>query len=243
MYMDKDFDNQFFTLTSTDVIQDKDTIKLVESEPSVHLTLTPINEPAAFSTPESMSFLDDSSSVTSSDTILLPQPPEHRSEPWPTHFVIPTFSFNVEILLQAGNVAYDNDGSLLQNPSMNSDILEKLADEILQFTAYPTGPQILVVVEALLKKHACLRVAGTSFSGMYGWQQHLKYEMANYRSKMRRREVPCPELDINSLKRKSPGEKNPAKNCKRPKRAEVNYLPPHPSGESTDRLDGETAAS
>nr|XP_029137678.1 uncharacterized protein LOC114921648 [Labrus bergylta] len=74
---------------------------------------------------------------------------------------------------------------------------------------------------------------------MYGWQQCLKYKMANYHSKMRRREVPCPELDINSLKRKSPGEKNPAKNCKRPKRAEVNYLPPHPSGESTDSLEME----
>lgn len=31
MYIDKDFDNQFFTLTSTDVIQDKDTIKLIQS--------------------------------------------------------------------------------------------------------------------------------------------------------------------------------------------------------------------
>lgn len=63
--------------------------------------------------------------------------------------------------------------------------------------------------------------------------------MANYRSKMRRREIPCPELDTNSLKRKSPGEKNPAKNCKRPKRAEVNYLPPHPSGENMDSLEME----
>ncbi|MEQ2252171.1 hypothetical protein ILYODFUR_018959 [Ilyodon furcidens] len=74
---------------------------------------------------------------------------------------------------------------------------------------------------------------------MYGWQQRLKYKMANYRSKMRRNVVPCPELDINSLKRKSPGEKNPAKNCKRPKRAEVNYLPPHPSGETSESLEME----
>lgn len=76
MYMDKDFDNQFFTRTSTDIIQEKDTIKLVQSEPSVILTLTPINEPAASSTPDSLtqSFLDDSSSVSSSDTIILPQP-------------------------------------------------------------------------------------------------------------------------------------------------------------------------
>ncbi len=72
---------------------------------------------------------------------------------------------------------------------------------------------------------------------MYGWQQRLRYKMANYRSKMRRREVPCPELDINSLKRKPHGERNPAKNCKRPKRAEVNYLPPRPSGETSDTLE------
>ena len=39
MYMDKDFDNQFFTLMSTDVVKDKDTIKLVKTEPSVILTL------------------------------------------------------------------------------------------------------------------------------------------------------------------------------------------------------------
>lgn len=43
MYMDKDFDNQFFTLTSTDVIKDKDTITLVNTEP-VLLTLTPIGQ-------------------------------------------------------------------------------------------------------------------------------------------------------------------------------------------------------
>lgn len=139
--------------------------------------------------------------------------------------------------LQEGNNAYERDGSLLQNPSLNSNILQKLAEAIFYYTAYPTRLQILAVVEALIKKHPCLRVCGASFSGLYGWQQCLKYKMANYRSKMRRQDVPCPELDINSLKRKSPGERNPAKNCKRPKRAEVNYLPPHPIGETTDSLE------
>lgn len=232
MYMDKDFDNQFFTLTSTDVVKDKDTIKLVKTEePSVFLTLTPINEVAASPPPVSLdlSFQDDS--------IILPQPSEYRSEP--TNFVVPTFHYNIEMLLQAGNKAYESDGSLLQNPSMNSNILKKLAEAIFHYTAYPTGLHILAVVEALIKKHPCLREPGTSFSGLYGWQQRLKYKMANYRSKMRRLDVPCPELDINSLKRKSPGEKNPAKNCKRPKRAEVNYLPPHPSGETNNSLEME----
>uniref|UniRef100_A0A3B1K2Q9 Sterile alpha motif domain-containing protein 3-like n=1 Tax=Astyanax mexicanus TaxID=7994 RepID=A0A3B1K2Q9_ASTMX len=240
MYMDKDFDDQFFTLMSTDVIKDKDTIKLVKTEPSVVLTFTPISETDASSPAASLdrSFQDDGSSVSSSDTVIIQQPPEHRSQPWPVDFVVPTFSFNVEMLLQAGCKAYESDGSLLQNPSINSDILEKLAEAIFHYTAYPTGLQIQAVVESLINKYPCLKEPGTSFSGMYGWQQRLKYKMANYRSKMRK-QVPCPELDINSLKRKSPGEKNPAKNCKRPKRAEVNYLPPHPSGETSNSLEKE----
>ncbi|KAF4103095.1 hypothetical protein G5714_015978 [Onychostoma macrolepis] len=79
MYIDQDFDNQFFTLTTTDLLKDKDTIKLVTTEPSVILTLTPVNE-AADSSPSvslSQSFQDDSSSASSSDTIILQQPPEY----------------------------------------------------------------------------------------------------------------------------------------------------------------------
>lgn len=240
MYMDKDFDNQFFTLMSTELVKDRDTIKLVLTEPSVILTLTPINE-AGGSSPVSLeqSFLDDSSSVTSTDTIIIPQNPEYRSDPWPAIFVIPSFSLDVETLLRKGNNAFECDASLLHNPSLNSDILEKLAEAIFNYTAYPTGLQILAVIEALIKKHPCLQEPGTSPSGTYGWQQRLKYKMANYRSKMRRREIPYPEIDINSLKRKAPGEKAPAKNCKRPKKAEVNYLPPHPSGETMETLEGE----
>ncbi|KAE8281684.1 hypothetical protein D5F01_LYC20683 [Larimichthys crocea] len=240
MYMDKEFDCQFFTLLSTESIKDKDTIKLVKREKPVVITFTPLDEPGASFHPEPQesSSLDDSSSSSSSaSTIILPRSPEYRSEPWPTDFVIPTFSPHVEMCLQSGNIAFESDGSLLQNPSMNSDVLEKLAEEIFHYTAYPTGLQISAVAEALVKKHPCLREPGTSFSGMYGWQQRLKYKMANYRSKIRRRDVPCPELDINSLRRRPIGEQQPAKNCKRPRRAEVNYLPPHPSGETGDSLE------
>lgn len=152
---------------------------------------------------------------------------------------MPTFSYDVEMLLQAGNKAYVSDGTLLNDTNVNSSILDKLAETIFYYTAYPTGLQRPAVVEALLKKHPCLREHETSFSGMYGWQQCLTWKVANYRSKLKRREVPCPELDINSLKRKPPGERNPAKNCKRPKIAEVNYLTPHPSGETSNSLEME----
>lgn len=48
-------------------------------------------------------------------------------------------------------------------------------------------------------------------------------------------------LDLNFIyifwKGNLPGEKNPAKNCKGPKRADVNYFPPHPSGETSNSLE------
>ena len=88
MYMDKDFDNQFFTLTPTDLVKDKDTIKLVRKEESVILTLTPINESVA-PVAHDQSFQDDSSAVSSADTLILQRSPEYRSEPWPTHFLRP----------------------------------------------------------------------------------------------------------------------------------------------------------
>lgn len=79
MYMDKDFDNQLFTLMSTDVLKDKDTIKLVTMEPVI-LTLSPIDEAATCSSPVSLdnSFQNESTSVNSTDIIILLQPTEHR---------------------------------------------------------------------------------------------------------------------------------------------------------------------
>ncbi|XP_023806029.1 uncharacterized protein LOC110015578 [Oryzias latipes] len=237
MYMDKDFDNQFFTLTSTNELKDKDTLKVDDREPSVILTLAPVGDISASSQGSlNQSASDNSSLVNCSDTIILPQPPAFRSQTWPTNFVIPLFSYNVELLLQEGNKACERDGSLIQNPSLKSDILEKLAEEIFQYTAYPSGLQILTVVEALLKKHPCLQEPGTSLSGLYGWQQRLKYKMANFRSKLRKRKVPCPELDINSFHGKTHGRNTP-KICKKPRRAEVNYLPPLPSGETIETLE------
>lgn len=241
MFMDKEFDNQFFTLLSTESIKDKDTIKLVKIEEPIYLSFSSLSDEGSASfqpEPQECSSLNDScSSSSSGSTIILEKQTQFRSKPWPSNFVIPTFSPHVEMCLEAGNKAYQRDGSLLQNPSMNSEVLEKLAEEIFYYTAYPTALHISAVSEALVNRHPCLSEPGTSFSGLYGWQQRLKYKMANYRSKMRRCDVPCPELEINFLKRKPIGERQAAKSCKRPRRAEVNFLPAHPSGETADSLE------
>lgn len=141
-------------------------------------------------------------------------------------------------MLDAGNQAYQKDGTLLNNPRLTSNILEKLAEAIFRFTAYPTGVQVLAVVDALVNKYPCLKEPG-SFNGLYGWQQRLKYKMGNYRAKLRSRQLACPDLEVNSLKRQKSDEKGLTKGIKRPKKAEVGYLPPLPFGETDDTLEKE----
>ncbi|KAL6473124.1 hypothetical protein MHYP_G00193120 [Metynnis hypsauchen] len=245
MYQDKDFGKDFFTMTTTADVKDKDTVKLVQIEPTVILNLTTVDESevdiSSVQSDQSITPVsgdhysaDDSGSCSSRDTVLLPA--TCRSEPWPAKFKIPKFSHDVEMILQEANTAYHAQGTLFQNPSVKSDINQALADAIFYYTAYPTSLQILQVVEALLEKFPCLKEPG-SFSGLYGWQQSLKYKMHNYRAKLRSRKLSFPEIDVNALKRKRASDRASAKNVKKPKRAEVNYLPAHPVGESGESLE------
>ncbi|KAJ8014293.1 hypothetical protein DPEC_G00038750 [Dallia pectoralis] len=56
---------------------------------------------------------------------------------------------------------------------MLSDILEKVADKVYTYKAYPTYADFSDVAEALTRKHPCLREPG-SFNKSYGWKQRLK---------------------------------------------------------------------
>lgn len=46
-----------------------------------------------------------------------------------------------------------------------------------------------------------------------------------------------PEVIVNSLKNKLKGQEKPAANIKKPRKAEVNFCPSHPRGETTDSLE------
>ncbi|KAM9323053.1 uncharacterized protein KZ484_021139 [Pholidichthys leucotaenia] len=136
--------------------------------------------------------------------------------------------------LRQGNEKFLKDGTPLMAPSVKSDILERLAEAMFSYTAYPNDPQRAVVAQALIEKHPCLREPG-SFNGCYGWQQSLKYKCGNYRSKLKMHGNP--ELVINTMKHKQESDRTPAKNIKKPRKCEVNYLPPHPAGETDDSLE------
>ena len=224
-YKDVDF-GEFFTLFSTTDLKDKDTIKVVfvqDQEPQITLTLTDVTNMT--DQPCEEHYFDDTASVSTDDTLILSSEdsPGHRSQRWPAQFSIPSFSGITEIQIQSTNELFKKNGTLLTTKyliPLLPDILGKLAEAIYEYTAYASSLQISEVAEALTQKHPCLKEPG-SFNGSYGWAQRLKYKMNNFRSKLRG--LGCPEVNVNSLKRKQPNDQCPAKNLKNPKKAEVNY--------------------
>ncbi|KAF6730037.1 hypothetical protein FQA47_019710 [Oryzias melastigma] len=128
-YKDKEFDD-FFTLTSTEELKDKDTLKVVDEPMTVVLSVFPQQ-----STPDAadvMSSCEQESHSSSSDTVILSPPPSERQSPWPAVFPIPVFSHNTELALRQGNEIYLREGTPLTSPRVKSDILERLAETILE---------------------------------------------------------------------------------------------------------------
>lgn len=64
---------------------------------------------------------------------------------------------------------------------MLSDILEKIAEAIYRYKAYPNNSDCKDVADALIRKHPCL-TQQVPFGELCGWQQRIKVKMANYRT-------------------------------------------------------------
>lgn len=195
-YLDSEF-GDYFTLHKTDQIKHKDTIKVVYAAPII-LDLRQVNESLDISFGQqptdnlSVSYAESSAGTSSSgSTIILrrQRSTTERCQPWPKQFPIPQFAYETEIYLERADEDYRRNGTLLTSSKIKADILEKLAETIYMYAAYPSNPQICDVAEALVKIYPCLKEPG-SFTGYYGWQQSLKYKMANYRTKLRGYGVP-----------------------------------------------------
>ncbi|XP_018557035.1 uncharacterized protein LOC108900466 isoform X3 [Lates calcarifer] len=236
-YKDTDFGNIFVNLTSTTVIKDLTILKVIQLEPDSTVVLYPVDPPMS-STPLFGLDSDDSSvSAHTDDTILLSSPSSDslRTQQWPRVFPIPRFSYDTECQLQRGNAEYmTSQTRLTPSSKMLSDILEKVAESIYAYKPYPEDSDFSDVAEALTRKHPCLKEPG-SFNESYGWKCRMKIKMANYRTQLKAHGTSA-ELTVNSLKSKSQEDSYPAKNLKRPRRAEVNHFPSLPSGETTGSL-------
>ncbi|CAL9698769.1 unnamed protein product [Knipowitschia caucasica] len=201
-YQDKDFGDAFINLTSTAELEDLTTIKVV-----------PITDEC------SISVLEDAQSLPSSsftdDTEIMSSPSSSvstRSETWPREFLIPKFSLDTELQLEKGNAEYKSSKTrFTHSTKTKSNILERIAEEIFKFKAYPTDSDFSEVAEALIQKHPCLSEPG-SYNGCYGWKQRLKTKMGNYRTLLKG--TGCTELLANSLKSKAPEDALPAKKKK-----------------------------
>lgn len=214
-YEDKDFDNELCNLTNlSDLPKERATLKV-----------TVKNATESYHTDSTL----DTASLESSTGSL--EDTSTRRQPWPEVFDIPRFSFDVELQLRRGNEAYQKDGTLLNiRKDTKSEILDKLAEAIYTYTAYPSREEYDIVAQSLVKKHPCLREPGSS-KGWYCWKFSLKFKMGNYRNKLRI--AGCSELQVNS---RSSG---PKQKLKRAKKSEVNFLPDFPEGRTKDVLEQE----
>uniref|UniRef100_A0A673JJG8 Uncharacterized protein n=1 Tax=Sinocyclocheilus rhinocerous TaxID=307959 RepID=A0A673JJG8_9TELE len=142
---------------------------------------------------------------------------------WPDIFPVPTFSYEVEHILEDGNVAFETSGTMLKlTRAQKHNILENMAEVMHKFKPYPSDRDIGMAAEV---------------SGWYGWKTSLKFKMGNFRTKLAR--SGCVEVSVNTGKRSksNPENEHPHSNIKRARRAEVNYLPDFPRGEKQDSLE------
>ncbi|XP_057182688.1 sterile alpha motif domain-containing protein 3-like [Triplophysa rosa] len=119
---------------------------------------------------------------------------------------------------------------------MKIEILEKLAETIYSYKAYPGNEEIESVASALIEKHPCLKEP-SSTSGWYGWKISIKFKMGNYRQKLR--DAGCQELKVNSEKRGLGETRGKRNKVKKPRRCETNFLPDLPQGKDREGLDKE----
>ncbi|XP_027134490.1 uncharacterized protein LOC113745762 [Larimichthys crocea] len=236
-FMDMEFGNEFTNLLSISDVQDKGTIKVIFISDALvqpgGLAPPPSPVSASSCSPDDSSL----SSGCSFDTDILssPESSSSRSSAWPVLFQVPRFSYDTELQLDRANAAFKATGTLL-NPDtkLKSAILNGLAEKIITYKVYLSDSEFENVAEALILKHPCLKEPG-SVSGYSGWKTSLKYKLGNYRTKLR--ELGCPEVTVNALKQKPHGKCSPAYAVKKPKKAEVNYCPAYPTGETTQTLE------
>lgn len=224
-FQDPEFNNELCNLTDmSELPAERPRLKVIKAPPI---------------TPPSVSSLDtscsDTASRSSASSVCSPSTP--RSKHWPDRFIIPTFTYDVELKLRKGNEAYEKDGSLLTvTAAMKRDILDRVGNAMYEYNAYPTSKQIEDVAKTLVEKHPCLREPGSSH-GWYCWKFSLSFKMGNLRQKYRI--AGCPELIVNQ-KRSDTSTGN--RKLKKAKRSEINFLPDIPEGKSPDCLESERIA-
>ncbi|KAF1387306.1 hypothetical protein PFLUV_G00104040 [Perca fluviatilis] len=221
-YQDPEFNNALCNLTNLSELPEKPTIKIIPM-----IELVPISG-------DTEPYSDTSSQA---DTEILSSSSLDRSFQWPEVFDVPKFSVDVEYRLRQGNLLYLRDGTYLKvTKELKHDILEKLAETMYAFKAYPAKEDFEAFAKALVQTHPCLKESGSS-SGWNGWKNSLKFKMGNYRTKMR--QLGRVDVTVNGGKRGRYTENGepPHKGIKKPRKGEINFLPEYPEGRDDHNLE------
>ncbi|KAL2084999.1 hypothetical protein ACEWY4_020517 [Coilia grayii] len=251
-FMDQEFGNEFNNLTSTSLIEDKSTIEVLyqpftirleapldASPPSPHPSCPP--PPSSSPIPSNSSLSTSLLSIASCDTDILSSPESSisRSSAWPLIFKVPHFSYDAEIQLDRANVALKDSGTLLDpGTKPKSSILNGLIEEIVKYKVYLTDTEFSEVAEALVTTHPCLKEPGSK-TGFAGWKTSLKYKLGNYRTRLR--QLGHPEVAVNAQSNKRV-QCSPASGVKKARKAEVNFCPALPPGETMDSQESKRVA-
>ncbi|CAM4569217.1 unnamed protein product [Leuciscus chuanchicus] len=134
-------------------------------------------------------------------------------------------------------VTLAKDGTYLKvTKELKHDILEKLAETMYAFKAYPEKKDFEAVAKALVQTHPCLQETGSS-SGWIGWKNSLKFKMGNYTTKMR--QIGRVDVTVNGGKRGgyTANADPPHKGIKKPRKGEINFLPEYPEGRDDHNLE------
>uniref|UniRef100_A0A3B1IYE8 Uncharacterized protein n=1 Tax=Astyanax mexicanus TaxID=7994 RepID=A0A3B1IYE8_ASTMX len=228
-FEDPDFDNALCNLHSIDELPaEKAVLRVVWA-------IEPSSSVQDISDASSVSSLDTASRSSSFGSIQSPTNLRSVAQ-WPSPFDVPTFSLDVELRLQKANEIYKETKKPLNvRRDMKSEILNKLAQTIFEIKAYPDACEIESVASALVQKHPCLTEPGAG-SGWDGWMMSIKFKLGNYRAKLR--DAGCSEVNINRKRERGQVEGLKGR-MKKSKRAEVNFLPDHPAGQSDESLEKE----
>lgn len=166
-YEDEDFHDFCNLKCVADLPKDKVTLKVLS---------TPCPDTLSDSSLDT-AILSESSSPSTSSASTHSESSDARSQPWPITFPIPVFTYDMELRLRQGNEAFRKHGTLLSIPrDMKIAILEKLAETIYSYKAYPGNEEIESVASALIDKHPCLKEP-SSTSGWYGWKISIKFKI------------------------------------------------------------------
>ena len=213
-YEDPEFNNALNNLVNMEDLTAKATIKIVRVIES------------------------DLSSTSTDDTVLLSDntdSPERLCR-WPSIFVVPTFSYEVEYMLRESNSALGEGKTVRLTRDQKHNILDVMAAEIYKHKAYPSTKQIGLAAEALVSKHPCLKENGSK-KGYEGWQNSLRLKMGNYRTKLTKAGIKDVAVNAGKHSRTNPEGAPSRASIKRPRRGEINFLPNFPLGETRQTLE------